>query len=335
MKHVRRLAARLLIGITPLAASGCRGIQSVLDPAGDHAQGIAGLWNLMVWVCGLMYFLVLAFLAAAVWRRRRAADGASDELRLRRALGGWTVLIIVGLLTLILASFLLDARMAQAGRAEPLKIRITGAQWWWKVEYQDAVPARTIVTANELYLPVNRPVELELRADDVIHSLWIPNLAGKKDLIPGRINTLSFTATRAGEYRGQCAEFCGLQHAHMAMNVSVVDAAQFDRWREQQLAAAAEPATPQQQRGREVFMSNACVACHQIVGTPAYGQTGPNLTHLASRRTLAAGALGYSGPALRVWLSDPQRVKPGNHMPRVDLSEADLDALVAYLDALR
>jgi cytochrome c oxidase subunit II len=334
MKCARRLVVHCLISIASLAASGCRGIQSVLDPAGDHARGIAGLWTLMVWVCGLMYFLVLLFLAAAVWRHK-AVGGMSHEIGLRRALGGWTALIIAGLFTLILASFLLDARMAHASKEGPLKIRVTGAQWWWKVEYPDVVPARTIVTANELYLPVDRPIELELRAEDVIHSLWIPNLAGKKDLIPGRINTLSFTATGLGEFRGQCAEFCGLQHAHMAIDVSVIDAEQFNRWREQQSTAAAEPATPQQQRGREVLTTGACAACHQIMGTPAAGQTGPNLTHLASRRTLAAGALPYSRTALRKWLSDPQTVKPGNHMPRVDLSEPDLDAVVAYLDALR
>jgi cytochrome c oxidase subunit 2 len=176
---------------------------------------------------------------------------------------------------------------------------------------------------------------LELHAEDVIHSFWIPNLGGKEDLIPGRVNSLLLTPRREGEYRGQCAEFCGLQHAKMALDATVMNPNDFANWRKQQQTPAPAPSTPQQVRGHEVFMSGPCSTCHQIVGTPAAGQTGPDLTHLASRRTIAAGARPYSFAALRDWLRDPHSIKPGNHMPQVQLSAEDLDALTAYLDSLK
>jgi cytochrome c oxidase subunit II len=331
---MRRWARRTwMSGLLCLLAS-CSGQQAALDPAADQAQSIAGLWQLMLWICGVMYVLVLLFLAAAMRRGWQAQRSAPSERTLRTMLTGWTGLIIAGLITLVTATFLVDRRLAHAEANPSLNIKVTAAQWWWKVEYQDAIPAQRITTANELYLPLNRAVRLELHAEDVIHSLWIPNLAGKQDLIPGRVNTLVFTPTRTGRYRGQCAEFCGLQHAQMAIAVTVVEPAEFERWRAQQLAPAAEPTTDQQRRGRELFSNGACAACHQITGAAAAGQTGPNLTHLASRRMLAAGALPHSAGALSQWLADPQTVKPGNHMPRVPLASQDLEALVAYLEIL-
>ena len=325
------------------ALAGCSGVQSALDPAGDNAAGIAGLWDLMLWVCGFMYVLVLIFLAMALWKRRRLLtaeppdpDGNdADELPLRRALSGWVTLIIVGMFALTIASFVLDKKLAQAQADDALHIRVTATQWWWNIEYEDAIASRRITTANELYLPVDRQVVLELHADDVIHSFWVPNLAGKKDLIPGRITQLSFTPTREGKFRGQCAEFCGLQHAQMALDVTVVSTAAFNAWQEQQRSPAPVPATDAQRRGLAVIESGACAACHQLLGTQAAGRTGPDLTHLASRRSIAAGALPYSPQSLHDWLSDPQHIKPGNHMPQVRLSDADRDALVAYLDTLK
>ena len=335
-----KLILRAVMPGTLCVVAGCSGVQAALDPAGDQARAIHGLWTLMLWVCGGMYLLVLSFLAAAVWRARRsgaAGIGAdsTNELRLRRGLAGWSALIIVGLITLTLATFLLDRNLARASTQEALTIKITAAQWWWKVEYEDALPARHITTANELYLPVDRPVRLELQAEDVIHSLWLPNLAGKKDLIPGRTTTLLFTPTRTGRYRGQCAEFCGLQHAHMALDATVLGADEFEQWRQHQSLEGAAPLTEQQRHGQQLFTTGACAACHQIIGTEAAGQSGPNLTHLASRHSLAAGALPRSADALRSWLVDPQGVKPGNHMPRVPLAPDELEALVAYLENLK
>jgi cytochrome c oxidase subunit 2 len=316
---------------------------NALDVAGDQAALIGDLWTLMLWICGFMYLLVLIFLGHALWRARHvlAAEPLTHgtqspaERPLRMALSGWFGLIVVGLIVLSLGSFFIDRSLAHAELGDAMKIKVTAAQWWWKVEYQGETPSRRIVTANELRLPVGRPALLELHAEDVIHSFWIPNLGGKEDLIPGRVNSLVLTPRREGEYRGQCAEFCGLQHAKMAIDATVVSERDFATWREQQLAAAPAPSTPQQVRGHEVFMSGPCATCHQIIGTPAAGQTGPDLTHLASRRSIAAGARPYSIEALRDWLRDPHSIKPGNHMPQVQLSDSDLDALTSYLDSLK
>lgn len=323
--------------------TGCSGMQAALDPAGDQAASIGGLWTLMLWICGFMYALVLTFLGHSLWRARHvlaaqplihgAASQAEKPLRL--ALGGWFGLIVIGLITLSLGSFFIDRHLSQVQLDNALKIKITAAQWWWKVEYDDPTPARRLSTANELKLPAGRPALLELHAEDVIHSFWLPNLGGKQDLIPGRVNTLILTPRREGEYRGQCAEFCGLQHAKMGLDATVMSEAQFSQWRDQQSTPAPAPTTPEQIRGHELFMSGPCATCHQIIGTPAAGQTGPDLTHLASRRSIAAGARPYSVAALHDWLRDPHSVKPGNHMPQVQLSDADLDALTAYLDSLK
>ena len=322
--------------------AGCSGIQSALDPAADQATHIQDIWTLMLWVCGVMYALVLAFLAAALWRARRSlaappmAEGHDSpaERPLQRALTGWTGLVVAGLLVLTLGSFLVDRELSRVDTADAVRIRVTGAQWWWKAEYDDPVPANRLVTANELRLPVGRPAIVELRADDVIHSFWIPNLAGKIDLIPGRTNTLTLNPRRVGVFRGQCAEFCGLQHSQMALDARVETPEAFEAWRRAQQAPAREPTTARQARGLQVFLGAACAACHQIRGTPAGGRTGPDLTHLAGRRYLAAGALANDPGGLMAWLHDPQAVKPGNRMPEVKLSPADLDALVAYLGSL-
>lgn len=334
------------IGLVITAAAslaGCSGIQAALDPAGDQAASIGDLWTLMLWICGFMYALVLAFLANAMWRARHVlateptthGSASTAEQPLRLALGGWFALIVVGLITLSAGSFLIDRHLSQVQLDNALRIKITAAQWWWKVEYEDPTPSRRLITANELKLPAGRPALLELHADDVIHSFWIPNLGGKQDLIPGRVNSLVLTPRREGEYRGQCAEFCGLQHAKMGLDATVMSANDFAKWRDRQSTPASTPTTPEQIRGHELFMSGPCASCHQIVGTQAAGQTGPDLTHLASRKSIAAGARPYSVAALHDWLRDPHTMKPGNHMPQVQLSRTDLDALTAYLDSLK
>ncbi|MBC6982564.1 cytochrome c oxidase subunit II [Caulobacter sp. 17J80-11] len=313
--------------------------QSALHPAADQATRLLGLWDLMLWVCAGMYVLVIAFLAWAIWRRRRAAYLIEPEVMvsdpgLERALGGWAVLIVVGLIVLTTASFLTDRALATPGE-RPLKIKVTGQQWWWRVEYQDGPVERWVETANEIRLPLGRPAEIELASDDVIHSFWIPNLAGKTDLIPGRTNRMAITPRRAGRFRGQCAEFCGFQHAHMALDVTVEPEAAFEAWRARQLAPAAAPADPQRAYGQQVFQAKACAMCHAIAGTQAGSRNGPDLTHVASRRTLAAGALPYSKGALAGWIANPQALKPGTNMPAVRLSADEQAALVAYLDGLK
>lgn len=336
---MRRVAAVLSLAVL---MAGCSGVQSVLDPAADQAATTLDIWRLMLWVCGLMYALVLGFLAWALWRARGAlsgppiADGAQStaERPMRGALIGWTGLVVLGLVVLATASFLVDRRLAMADATNALRIKVTATQWWWRVEYQDPVAGRQVVTANELRLPVGRPADIELQAEDVIHSFWIPNLAGKQDLIPGRTNHLLINPRREGVYRGQCAEFCGLQHAQMALDATVLRPTAFEAWRQAQLKPATAPTTPLQTHGQRVFENAACSACHTIAGTVAAGTSGPDLTHLASRRRIAAGALPASRDGLIAWLHDTQGVKPGAHMPEVPLTPGDLDALVAYLGSL-
>ena len=224
-----------VITLAAALLTGCSGMQAALVPAGDQAASIGDLWTLMLWVCGIMYALVLVFLGHSMWRARHVlavqplTHGATSnaEKPLRVALGGWFALIVLGLITLSLASFFIDRHLSQTQLDDALKIKITAAQWWWKIEYDDPTPARRLITANELKLPAGRPALLELHAEDVIHSFWIPNLGGKQDLIPGRINSLVLTPRREGEYRGQCAEFCGLQHAKMGLDASVMSESNF------------------------------------------------------------------------------------------------------------
>jgi cytochrome c oxidase subunit II len=307
-------------------------LHSVLEPLGVHAQHIDIVWNAMLWVCGIMYVIVLAFLALALLRRRR---GEGAERALSRSLAVWTALVILGLFGLTLTSFLTDRALVRAAPEPQLSLRITGHQWWWEVEYAHADASQQVRTANELHLPVNAQVHVELASADVIHSFWAPNLHGKRDLIPGRTSEIRLEPMQVGVYRAQCAEFCGYQHANMALHVVVESPADFERWRQRQLASAPPPQDARAQAGLRVFMDSACNLCHAISGTPAFGQTGPDLTHLAGRRSLAAGALANTPENLRRWLANPQQVKPGNHMPVVSLSDEQLDALTAYLSSLQ
>jgi cytochrome c oxidase subunit 2 len=215
-----------------------------------------------------------------------------------------------------------------------MRVRVTGHQWWWEIEYLDATPADRIRTANELHIPAGRPVTLELISDDVIHSFWVPSLQGKRDLLPGYANNLQVQASRPGRYRGECAEFCGWQHAHMAFVVHAHEPEAFVRWQREQRRPAREPVSPEQVRGREVFLGSTCAQCHAIRGTDAAAMLGPDLTHLASREQIAAGTLPNDAANLSAWILDPRRFKPGTTMPPAQLSAQDLGALVAYLSSL-
>jgi len=330
--------------LVPPAAllGGCRGIQAALDPAGEQSRVIGSVWDLMLIVCGFMFALVLLFIGWMLWRawRGRGLAQASEaamsphERGLDLTLRGWSGLIVIGLFVLATGSFLADRKLAALGAQPALHVRITAQQWWWEVEYQDADASQTLTTANELHLPVDRPTEIELKSADVIHSFWVPNLNGKTDLIPGRTNHIVLTSRRVGQLRGQCAEFCGLQHAHMALDVTVDDAAGFERWRQRQLQGARAPMTPAQKAGADFFVHSACAMCHTIAGTGAGGKAGPDLTHLASRRSIAAGTLPMNRGSLAAWIADPQSQKPGTNMPTVDLTPDQLNVLVDYLMAL-
>jgi cytochrome c oxidase subunit 2 len=336
------IGRRLSLLLLALALGGCSGIQSALGGDGRHGEIFGGLFAIFLAVTVFVYLLVIAFLLAAIFRRRgRRQDGLPDEegesreAPLRKGLIGWAAFIALGLSGLTVASFVADRLMAQASGAEPLRIQIVAHQWWWEVRYQDRDPSRTFRTANELHLPVGVPAHITLMSNDVIHSFWVPNLAGKQDLVPGRTTAIELLPAREGVYRGQCAEYCGLQHAHMALDVTVEPVAAFRNWRTQQLMPAPLPRTPVQQAGLDYIETRECGACHSIVGTRASGQVAPDLTHLASRRTIGAGTYPMSRGHLYAWVADPQSAKPGNHMPHIPLEPDQLHAIVAYLETLR
>ena len=205
---------------------------------------------------------------------------------------------------------------------------MTGHQWWWEVNYENPVASRSFTTANEIHIPVGQPVVLKLTSQDVIHSFWVPNLHGKKDLIPGHASMTWLQADKPGTFRGQCAEFCGHQHAHMAFTVVAEPPEQFYAWYDGQTRPAVQPAGESQQRGRQVFLSSACVMCHTIQGTPAGATVGPNLTHVAGTLANNRGNLGG-------WVADSQEIKPGNHMPPNILRAEDLQSLLDYLESLK
>ncbi len=213
-------------------------------------------------------------------------------------------------------------------RKNGMVIEVTGNQWWWDVRYANDDPRLVLETANEIHIPVGRPVMIRGTSHDVIHSFWVPNLHGKRDLIPSRITTEWIQADHPGEYRGQCAEFCGLQHAHMAIWVIAEPEDKFNAWMKLQLQPSVAPSDPVRQRGEQVFMSHACVFCHAIRGTSAAGQMAPDLTHFGSRKTIAAGTLPNSMGNLGGWITDPQSIKPGNHMATIAVNPDDLQPLV-------
>ena len=310
-------------------------IQSVLDPAGIQAARIEWLWWLMFWVCTAVFFAVLAALGLGIRRGRSADASRPAEGALTTAVAaasGVTILILFGLL---FASVATGRDVGSLGQSDALTVRITGYQWWWNVEYLNPQPSLRVTSANELHLPVGRPILFQLASGDVIHSFWVPNLHGKTDLVPGRQNTTWLQIDRPGVYRGQCGEFCGLQHAHMALVVIAEPTDAFDRWIAAQRQAAASPATPEQARGLNIVERGPCALCHTIRGTSAGGRTAPDLTHFASRSTIGAGTAPNSPGYLAGWIADPQHLKPGNRMPASGLTSDDLQAVVAYLVSLR
>jgi cytochrome c oxidase subunit 2 len=313
------------------------GSHLVHDPAGPHAGLIGRLGELMYATSAVVFVLVVGALLAAALRRRRADEDPEDprrERRMARVVLAGTAATAAVLVLVTLMSFATGRRLTAAPAGEAVQIRVTGHQWWWEVEYRDSIASNWATTANEIHVPVGRPVVLQLRSADVIHSFWIPNLGVKRDLTPGEETSVWFRADAPGVYRAQCAEFCGHQHAKMALLVVAEPPDSFAGWLARQRDTARTPADSTARRGREVFLTSSCVMCHAIQGTPAGSRIGPNLTHLAGRRTIAAGALPNTRGNLAGWIVDPQRIKPGARMPPNQLAPDDLHALLAYLESL-
>jgi len=325
--------AWILLGLGTLLA-GCGGNQNTVAPASHPERSVADVFWVMLGVScvGFGVIVTLLFLGWARRDRPSLPGGGGERAATRVVIGLGVALPIVLLVSLFIWSdlFVLRSVAAPTGRT-PMTVRVTGHQWWWEVRY----PGSGVVTANEIHIPVETKVTALVTTDDVIHSFWVPELNRKIDMIPGRRNVLRLRADRAGVFRGQCAEFCGLQHAHMAFTVVAQPRADLDAWLAQEAKDAPVPSTPAEQRGQQVLLGSACVYCHTIGGTNASGKIGPDLTHLASRQAIGAGVVPNTPGYLAGWILDPQHLKPGNKMPATALSGPELQDLLAYLRTLR
>ena len=323
-----------------LLLAGCGHTQNALEPASHQSQDIASLFWWMMGGAWIGLALVVGLLLLSWKRRNRRGFGSDVAGRKPGEKAGWAVVVGGGIvapmavcvtLFVIADLFLIRTTQAPAKGATAMTVRVIGHQWWWEARY----PGSAAVTANEIHIPARTPVRLEVTTADVIHSFWAPQLNRKIDLIPGRTNVIELDADRAGRYRGECAEYCGLQHAHMGFDVVAQPAAAFRRWLADQGRPARAPVSALARRGEQVFLDGPCSSCHTIRGTSARGYVGPDLTHLQSRSTLAALAIPNSRSDLAEWITDSQRVKPGNQMPNVDLTGSQLRAVIAYLEGLR
>jgi cytochrome c oxidase subunit 2 len=335
-----RDATRLVCGVTPaLLLTGCSGWQSALDAHGTSAISLKQLIILIVAVCSVVWMLVMIALIIALWRNRaeRSLPIAPQPSTQRRM----TAIVIgaIAVTTIVISGFTVMSffatRALGVATNDELTIKVRGLQWWWSVEYFGASPEERFETANEIHIPVGRNVRLRLEGLDVIHSFWVPSLAGKQDLVPGRANELVIRAENSGIYRGQCAEFCGMQHAHMAFLVIAESQDEFNKWKDAQRRPAVQPPEEELAVGQQTFLAKPCAACHTVRGTTASGTTGPDLTHVGSRKYIAAGLFETTRGSLAAWIADPQTIKPGNNMPMVPLTPEELRAVSAYLASLK
>jgi cytochrome c oxidase subunit II len=329
------MRARVVLVIAAAMAWGCGGNQSMFNPQGPAARGIASLgWGLFA-VCGAVYIVVLL---AALWAAGRRPRGDDDAARSAR-LAGISVIAATAVTTVILIAFTIASVVAGRGLTSPsgpgaITVDVIGHQWWWEFQYRDVTPSDVVTSPNELHVPVGVPVHLRASSRDVIHSFWVPNLHGKRDLIPGEPTDAWLQADTAGVYRGQCAEFCGLQHARMAFVVVAEPMDAFLAWIGGQRQPA-RTAVGDARRGLDVFMQTTCVACHTVRGTGAGSHVGPDLTHVGSRLMIGAGTLPNTRAELVNWVTNPHASKPGVRMPPAPLTAADRDAVVTYLRSLR
>lgn len=324
----RSLAAAL--AALPLVA--CEGPQSALSPAGTNAREVMDLWWLTIWVSIGVTLLVTATmlhgLFAKTWR------GGTVWRKLLVA-GGGVALPAIVLPVLLVSSLRIEWPYAHP-RPDDYVIDVVAWQFWWEVRYPHPEGGPPVIAANEVRIPVGVPVRFRLATQDVIHSFWIPKLAGKVDMIPGRTNSARVLAEAPGSFRGACFEFCGLQHANMAFTVEAVPPGEFEAWLRREAAPAAAPATPEAEHGQALFLRHGCGSCHAVRGHGAEGRVAPDLTHLASRPTIGAGMLPNNRGSLSGWIAATQQIKPGANMPSFNqLSGPDLHALVSYLEGLR
>lgn len=331
-----KVASAVLAITASLLLSGCQAQMPVLEPEGPAAAHIADHWWLLFWLGMAVYIAVVALLLYAVRRSARQRSGSTGPPigdRLFFTVAGLAIPSVILLVTVV--STISTGRAVIIPPSEPaVTIDVIGHQFWWEVHY----PEQGIRTANEIYIPVGQPVELRLTSADVIHSFWVPRLGGKLDLNPGKTNVMWLQADEPGTYRGQCAEFCGIQHTHMALLVVAEPPKQFGAWARQHALPARKPDGSLAQRGQEVFSNAGCALCHRVAGAVEVdrtGTTGPDLTHFASRETIGAATVENSRDNLGQWILNPHEMKPGVRMPPTPLAPEELDALIAYLESLR
>jgi len=320
---------------------------SIFNPASPPAESIRSLLILVLAVTGAIFLLVECVLIYSIIRFWRQPQSSTEPPQVYGSMPieiAWTTapFLIVFVLALILTRTEFEMRVdptTPPSGSKPLFVTVIGHQWWWEYVYESYDGEELgVITANELHVPasepgVSRPVYLTLKSADVCHSFWVPRLAGKTDLIPGRTNRMWFQTSERGLFLGQCAEYCGTQHAHMLLRVNVDSPDEFQKWLEEQKRPAADLAAARP--GRDVFLSQTCVNCHRVRGTGAAGTYAPDLTHLMSRQTLASGAVPNTREQLRRWVVDPQRIKEGCLMPAFGLSREQTDRIVEYLISLK
>ena len=325
--------------------SGCggqQGQQTMLNPAGPMSAQIEALWWFIFAVALIVFVVViLLFTGAISFRRVRGQaqpeihpEPIAEQRRLRIVIGA-TVLTVLILFAVLGYSVVTSKKMNSLVSKNPVSIKVIGHQWWWEVQYPDTQADLTVTTANEVHVPVGVPVVLQTSSADVIHSFWAPNIQGKRDLIPGYSNAIWFQVDKEGTYRGQCAEFCGHEHAKMAFFVVAESQDKFNAWLEQQRKPASDPPNEVLAHGRDVFVKGTCVMCHTVRGTDAGSRVGPDLTHVGSRISIGAGTLPNTPGTLGGWIADPQSIKPGVRMPPNPLPAEDLQALVQWLQSLK
>lgn len=332
----RRSSLSLLLALVlPILLSACTwgGNHSPLNPASAPTETVNRLWWIMFWMSVAIEVLVAGLVVISLIRfRRKAGDPdprqISGNTRIEIA---WTIapaLILVVLLVLTLTTMI----NVSEPKGTTMRVTVTGHQWWWEFDYQ----GMNIVTGNEMHIPLDEPVHIDLRSADVIHSFWVPSLAGKRDAIPGHDNTLWISSQKAGTFRGECTEFCGPEHANMNFIVVAQPRAEFDAWVKQQQQPAATGQTGLAAEGAQTILTQACAGCHTINGVQGFaGKVGPNLTHIGSRQYIAAGTLPNTPENLARWIHNPQDVKPDNKMPTLGLDNDTINKIVAYLESLK
>lgn len=309
--------------------------QSAIQPATEQARGISYIWWSMFWVAVVVFVAVMLLLAWGLWRGKSKKPTQLSYLASRNlVIVAGIAVPLVTVICLVGGSLMLGRSLSASPPDNALEVRITGWMWWWQIEYLDENSNTIATTANELHVPINRPIQVYLESGDVIHSFWVPQLHGKTDLIPGRTNSSWFEVDVSGTFRGQCAEFCGLQHALMGFLVVSEPQAEFDAWLANQQAPAQPPENNEVLAGQRVFFEAGCHQCHTIRGTDAAGTAGPDLTHLASRQSIASVTRKNSRAHLGGWVADPNGIKPGAKMPMSQLDAKELSDLLDYLQSL-